>query len=262
MRIIQIGVGPKKVPLIGYLQDPVPGKEARPSVVILPGGMYQTLSEREGDHVAMQFLARGYHVFLLRYSVFPDAGKLEPLKEASDSLVQIRNHSLEWNCDPTRIALVGFSAGGHLAASLACLFELEEIRVEGRRNRPDAIVLCYPPITMEKNEYAKERRVANVTEGDPRLIHLLSLEEQVTDAHPPCFIWHTWDDRQAPLENTLLYVSALRRHHIPFEYHVYQEGGHGLSTCDKEAGRVNTHAASWLPLCLDWLEARFTCGQV
>ena len=189
MRIIQIAVGPKQVPLIGYLQDYVDDggiKNIRPSVVICPGGGYRFRSWRERDHVAMQFLAEGYHAFILEYSVYPDCGGLEPLQEA---------------CDPNRIALMGFSAGGHVAASLACLFDLPLVAKADHSNRPDALLLCYPVITT-KEGHCHKGSVEHVTQGDAKLLRLLSLEDQVTDAHPPTFLWHTVSDASVPVENS------------------------------------------------------------
>lgn len=264
MKIIQIGVGPKKVPLTGYLQDYVPDggiKNIRPSIVICPGGAYRFLWWGEGDHVAMQFLAQGYNVFILNYSVNPDAGNLEPLKEASDALVQIRRHAVDWLCDPNRVAILGFSAGGHVAASISCLFDMAEIRQPDKLNRPDATILCYPVITLKKG-YTHDESAQNVTGGDPDLLRLLSLEDQVPADHPPCFIWHTFGDELVPLENSLWYAQALRKQKVPFEYHLYQEGAHGMSTCDEEVGRVQEHNASWVGLCLDWLRTRFDYGQL
>lgn len=262
MKIIQMSVGPKRVPLVGYLQDYVDDggiKNIRPSVVVCPGGGYKFRSWRERDHVAMQFLAEGYHVFVLEYSVFPDCADLEPLKEASDALVAIRSHAVEWLCDPNRIALLGFSAGGHVAASLACLFDLPEIATEDHLNRPDALMLCYPVITTKKG-HCHQGSVDNVTGGDAKLMRLLSLEDQVTDNHPPTFIWHTVTDASVPVENSMWYAQALHAHHVSFELHLFPHGGHGLSTCDSEVNTPDEAVHAWIALCLRWLRDQFDYG--
>lgn len=264
MKIIQIGVGPKHVPMVGYLQDYVDDggiKNIRPSVVLFPGGGYYFLSWREGDHVAMQFLAEGYNVFILQYSVGADAKALEPLKEASDALVKIREHAVEWLCDPNRICVLGFSAGAHCAASLCCLFDDPEVRQHDRLNRPDAAILCYPVITM-KEGFCHQKSVDNVTGGDPVLKEKLSLENQVTDQHPPVFLWQTLEDQSVPVENSMWYARALRAHHVSFEYHIFPHGKHGLSTCDEEVNTPQSQVHAWLGLCRTWLRNQFDYGRL
>lgn len=264
MKIIQMGVGPKRVPLIGYLQEYVDDggiQNIRPTVLICPGGGYEFLSWREKDHVAMQFLAQGYNVFILEYSVAPDSGNLEPLKEASDAMVSIRRHAVEWLCDPNRVAIMGFSAGGHLAASLSCLFDMPEIAQQDHLNRPDALILCYPVITMKKG-HCHQGSVDNVTGGDGKLMKLLSLEDQVGDNHPPTFIWHTVTDELVPVENSMWYAEALYAHHVSFELHLFPNGQHGLSTCDNEVHTPNDAAHAWIGLCLKWLNDRFDYAKM
>ncbi len=262
MKVVQICVGPKQVPLVGYLQEYVPDggiKNIRPSVVVCPGGGYRNRSWREGEHVAMQFLAQGYNAFILEYSVFPDCMDLESLKEASEALVAIRSHATAWLCDPNRIALMGFSAGGHLAASLACLYDMPLIAQPDQLNRPDALILCYPVITT-KSGHCHQGSVEKITGGDENLIRLLSLEDQVGEHHPPTFLWHTVSDGSVPVENSMWYASSLYAHHIPFEMHLFPEGKHGLSTCDKEVNTPDEAVRPWLSLCLSWLSRQFDYG--
>jgi acetyl esterase/lipase len=267
MKIIQIGVGPKRVPLVGYLQDYVDDggiKNIRPSVVICAGGAYRFLSWREQDHVAMQFLAEGYNVFLLNYSVKEDAKGLNPLMEASDSLVKIREHGTEWLCDPNRIAILGFSAGGHVAASLATLHGDARLQkampCEQGMNRPDACILCYPVITS--GPFCHAETIEWVSGGDEKEKEYFCLEKQVTDDTPPCFIWHTVADPAVPVENSMLFASALRAHKVPFELHLFQEGGHGLSTCDGEVNTPQEADHAWIALVMKWLENQFDYSKL
>jgi len=259
MKIVQIGVGPKQVPLTGYLQDYVDDggiKNIRPSIVVCAGGAYRFLSWREKDPVALHFLSLGYNVFLLDYSVKEDAKDLEPLKEASDALVKIRLHATNWLCDPNRICILGFSAGGHLAGSLALLFGNPALGVhEDQMNRPDACILCYPVVTT--GPFRHEESIDWVTGGDAALKESLCLEKHVPDNAPPFFIWHTVSDGSVPVENSMLLASALREHHIPFELHLFQEGQHGLSMCNEEVNTPQEADKAWVGLCDTWLERQF-----
>lgn len=258
MKTIEMHVGRKEASLLGYLQDYVEDggiKNLRPSVVICAGGAYRFLSWREKDHAAMLFLAQGYNVFLLDYSVKEEAKDLNPLLEASDAVMRIRQHAVEWLCDPMRVAILGFSAGAHVAASLAVHHASERLlslgKVEDEQNRPDACILCYPVITS--GPYAHRESIDWVTGKREEEKEFFSLEKQVNDHVPPCFIWHTVEDESVPVENSMLFASALRKHHIPFELHLFQHGAHGLSTCDGEVNTPQDADRAWINLCLTWL---------
>lgn len=251
--------------MVGYLHDALVGQEPhrtdRPAVVVFPGGGYAFCSDREADPVALPFFEKGYQVFIVFYPVLADAAGMRPLIDVSLSLMAIRSHAAEWAVDADRIAVCGFSAGGHLAASLATLWDhpalKEKLDTHGGENRPNAAILCYPVITA--GPYAHRGSIENVSgapEGDERQA-FWSLENQVTPATPPVFLWHTFDDELVPVENTLLFLSALRRNQIPFECHIYPHGQHGMSVCTQEVNADDPHVRSWVPLCQEWLGTLF-----
>ena len=263
MRIIQIAVGKNEGSLTGYLQDFTQDggiRNIRPSVVICPGGAYRFRSERERDPVALHFLSMSYNVFILDYSVLKDASALNPLIEASEAIIKIREHAVQWMCDPHGIAIMGFSAGGHVAASLATLHDhprlLSVFDTKGGLNRPDAAVLCYPVISTKAGIGHQESAdwVSGNNEED-RL--LFSLEDQVTESTVPCFIWHTVTDASVPVENSMHFASALRAKNVPFALHLFTEGTHGLSMCNHEVGTPNHACQAWVGLCSTWLNDRF-----
>ncbi|AEV28883.1 esterase/lipase [Sphaerochaeta pleomorpha str. Grapes] len=262
MKIIQTAVGKNQVPLTGYLQSFTQDggiRNIRPSIVICPGGAYRFRSERERDPVALYFLSLGYNVFILDYSVRDEASNLNPLIEASDAIIKIREHSVPWMCDPYHIAIMGFSAGGHVAASLAILHDHPRLKAvfdtKDGLNRPDAAVLCYPVIST--GEFCHQESadwVSGKLEADRALF---CLENQVSSTTVPSFIWHTVTDASVPVENSLQLASALQRQNVPFELHLFSEGVHGLSMCNQEVGTPNTACQQWVGLCTTWLNNRF-----
>ena len=242
-------------PVIGYLHDDhdrLVAHKKRPAVVICAGGCYRWLSPRETEPVALQFAAMGYQVFLLKYSTEQRAGELRPLRELAETVRALRERAEEWRVEPEHIAVLGFSAGGHLAASLGTLWH--ELSL-GEACRPDALVLCYPVITM--GEYAHRESADNVTGGDAGLRELLSLENHVTAHMPPTFLWHCVGDESVSVENALLLATAMQRAGVPYECHLFSGGAHGVSLCNREVETPYPAIAEWLPLCKTWLNARF-----
>lgn len=242
-------------PVTGYLQDDhdrlVAHKE-RPAVIICAGGCYRWLSPREKDPVALSFAALGYQTFLLEYSTGERAGELRPLRELAECVRAVRENAAAWHIEPEHIAVLGFSAGGHLAASLGTLWQEQP---QGAACRPDALVLCYPVITT--GEFAHAESVANVTGGDPALREKLSLEKRVTAQMPPTFLWHCVGDESVPVENALLLATAMQRAGVPYECHLFAGGAHGVSMCNREVETPYPACAEWAPLCKTWLNAQF-----
>ena len=221
----------------------------RPTVVICPGGGYSFTSDREAEPIALRFAALGINAAVLRYSCAP-ARFPSALRELAAAIALVRARAREWNVAPGRVFALGFSAGGHLAASLGVLSEDPSLADLGADIRPDGLVLCYPVILSRG--FAHEGSFeALLGDGDDPRRDLLSLDLRVTGRTPPAFIWHTWEDEIVPLENSLAFARALRAHGVPFEYHVFQRGKHGLSTAT--ADTVNANGWGVEPSCQEWL---------
>lgn len=250
--------------LTAYLPEAVAGtnlERPRPAVLICPGGGYALVSRREGEPVALQLLAMGFPAFVLEYSVAP-VRYPAALLELAQSLRLIRTHAEAWLIDPDKLVVAGFSAGGHLAASLGVSWNsnfLENLLNCGQTEiRPDGLILSYPVITA--GEFAHKGSFCNLYGDSPcdGLPVPASIEQQVTGDFPPVFLWHTYDDDRVPVENSLLLASALRQHNIPLELHIYPHGVHGLSLADwntahKEGYDCQPECANWITMAGSWI---------
>ena len=229
--------GGARIPLDVYIPevtDEIDGDIRRPAVVICPGGGYQLLSRREAEPVAVRFAAAGFNIFVLWYRFAPHRYPL-PQQDAAAAVAHVRAHADEYNTDPNRIAILGFSAGGHLAGSLGTLWQREELWREmglaPAQVRPNAMVLCYPVISG--GEYAHRGSFENLTGTRDTARHAeYSVDGWVSENTPPAFIWHTYEDKSVPVQNSLLMAQALARHGILTELHVFPYGAHGSSLCD------------------------------
>ena len=247
--------------LTAYLHEPDSPyiqRGCRPGVLVIPGGGYEKIVDREGDSVAFEFFSAGFNAFILEYSVRP-AGSLEPplglkpLIQASSALIHIRQRAGEWNTREDQIAVVGFSAGGHLAGSCVCMWNCPELEKKmdtcGGKNRPDAAVMGYPVVLA--GELSHGPSIENLAGRNDDAF--FDLTAHVGPHVPPTFLWTTMEDELVPCENTMRYAMELQRNRIPYELHVYTHGKHGLTLGLPESNRVNRHVASWVPLCKQWL---------
>ena len=224
----------------------------RPGIIVLPGGGYQYLSYRESEPVVLEFLSRGYNLFLLEYAVTKEEiKKREPEKEVAEAVAFIRKNKEKFRVKEHNIALLGFSAGGHLALSLGSHWEKY-----GASSSPDALILSYPVVTMGKWSHQGSRD--NLTRGERERIEYFSLENQIKATIPPTFVWHTSEDISVPPRNTIMLLSALDSVGAYYEYHIFTKGKHGLSTCRKEVGSVERRAKEWMDLASSWLEDLFS----
>lgn len=261
--------GDGRVTLDAYLREPKPEMpiwEKRPAVVVCPGGGYGICSQREGDPIALSYLAAGFHAFVLTYSLGERAAFPQPLVELSQAMALIRSHAGEWGVMPDQIAVCGFSAGGHLTASLGVHWNRPEIQalagVTGEENRPNALILGYPVITTSWMDHdgCVPRLVGDRDEAETR--DLLNCQRHVGKHTPPAFLFHTYEDNCVPVEDSLVFASALAACDIPFELHIFEKGVHGLAlgtsqTSNGWGGHDEPDFAKWMNLSVRWLWNRF-----
>ena len=218
--------------------------EARPCVLVIPGGGYRMVAPSEGEIVAKWFYDHGYQAFVGTYTtdyLGMNPLKMQPLKDLSRMVRLIRSRADEFRIREGKIILCGFSAGAHLCGSLCVHWTDAEDPVYGEiSNRPDGAILSYPVITS--GEYAHRDSFTallgeNATEEE---LNYMSLEKQVTEKTPPVFLWQTATDALVPVENSYLMAMALKKAGVPMEHHVFPRGIHGLSLSSS-----------------DWAEQRF-----
>lgn len=256
--------------LITYIQDYYQeiNIRTRPLILICPGGAYAYTSPREAEAFAMQFLAMGCHAAVLKYScapaVYPTA-----LTELASSIALIRRNAEKWRVD--HVIVLGCSAGGHLAASMGVFWDedflAEAVGIKGSDHsllRPDGMILCYPVITS--GEFAHRGSMDNLLGPDrckdEKWLEKMSLEKHVSSKTPQSFIWHTFTDGAVPVENSLMFVSALRKAGVNTEFHMYPVGGHGLGLANRltqNAGEtaLQEECTTWIPLVRTWIESQF-----
>ena len=249
-----------RTPFGGILElYPCEAETARETVLICPGGGYSFLAPREAEPIAGAFGKAGYHAAVLKYCLEKEVLGTDPVRELAWSVRWLRN-AAEWRGRAERLYTAGFSAGGHLAASLGVLWNEPSIfsPEEREQNRPDGLILGYPVISM--GAYGHERSVRRLTGGDEELIRLFSLEERDLTQTPPVFLWNTREDEKVSAMNSLLFAQRLFQAGVDCEYHMFHRGLHGMSLAtpevesEEENLHPDSHIAHWLPLCLEWME--------
>ena len=241
--------------LTPYLPDPAIATGA--AIVVCPGGGYGGLAGHEGADYAQWLAAHGIAAFVLKYRL-ASAGYRHPvmLGDAARAVRTVRSGASGWKLNPGKIGIMGSSAGGHLASTLVTHFDggdpLALDPVERESSRPDIGILCYAVITLGEHTHLGSKH--NLLGDNPPadLVALLSNETQVSPGTPPCFIWHTWEDGSVRVENSLQFATALRRHGVLFDLHVYQQGGHGIGLARDESGTPHPWAAD----LIYWLKAQ------
>jgi acetyl esterase/lipase len=280
--------------LTTYLLDATPtvsdaGK--RPAVLILPGGAYLYTSDREAEPVALRFAAQGFHAFVLRYATYykhfredglpPVVDEQyafpQPLLDAGKAVMMLRERAEEWQIDPARIYVCGFSAGGHLAASLGVFwrqsFLCDALGTTAGNVRPDGLILAYAPLDYVhmaesmgevSNEAVKQtwtmvsQALFGTANPTREALERWSPVLHVTADTPRTFLWHTGEDELVPAVNSLLFAQALAAHKVPYELHLFQKGPHGLSLADETTARpgipADPHAQTWFDAAVRWMK--------
>ncbi len=248
--------------------DRLKNSQSRPLVLICPGGGYAYTTDREAEPLALAFASRGYHAAVLRYPCAP-ARFPTALVSLSQAVLWLRRHAEEFHIDPERLCVSGYSAGGHLAASLGVFwneaFLHELLGCAAEDIRPQALLLGYPVIT-DAGTVGDRYSIANLVgqEADDEALAFQSLHQRVTDSVPPTFLWHTDTDELVAVENSILFAAALKRCGVSLEMHIYSLGEHGLSlsnavTADTLEGkeRVCPDCTGWIDLAGSWLRRQF-----
>ena len=233
-------------------------KSTGTAIIICPGGGYWGLAiAHEGAQIAAWFNSMGITAFVLKYRL-PDNSimvdkSIGPLQDAQEAMRVVRRHAKEWQINPSKIGIMGFSAGGHLASTLSTHFSEKVYEPNDATSaRPDFSILIYPVVSMDSS-------ITHMGSGNFLLgqkpskeqVKRFSNELQVTEQTPPAFLIHSLDDNVVPVQNSINYALALKKFNIPCELHIYEKGGHGYGL-----SRSTDTESSWPEACKKWLKAR------
>ena len=223
-----------------------------PTIVVIPGGAYTHYGEREADPVALRFFELGFNVVVLRYSLVPITFPNQ-LIEGCMAVAYVKERAKKLNMNDNAVVM-GFSAGGHLAGSIATLnaHELVKEKLKDKNVRPDLAVLCYAVLVSDE-DYVSDS-IKGVSGGDKEIIELLSLDKRVSDNTPPCFIWTTFDDGGVPMENSVKFSLALKKVKVKHQLHVFEHGRHGLSLATKETAVEGFEKEMIIPSVAKWVD--------
>ena len=234
----------------------------RPAMIVVGGGGYSYVSDREKEPIAISYLNQGFNVFVLDYSVAPLCYPTQ-LIEGLMAVAYIRENAQSLNVINDKICAVGFSAGGHFCGMLATLFNekvVEETLGDHAKNcRLDGVILAYPVLSA----YGKihEGSIKNISGGDEQITKKMDIPAMVTENSVPAFIWTTVNDGIVPSESSLLMAMAYREKGVPFELHMFENGCHGLSLAKEETSpptsniHVNIPVQAWFDLSVTWLNS-------
>lgn len=242
-------------PSYRFYKSPKAGASA-PCVVICPGGGYRILAaSHEGSDVAEKFNAQGIHALVLHYRLPDDKRqsdkKIAPLQDAQQAIRLVRSQALNWGVDPHKVGIMGFSAGGHLAATTSTHWQKDYTgKNDGISLRPDFQILLYPVISFRDFGHGGSKVALLGAALKEENLHLYSNEEQVNAETPMAFLVHAADDKAVPLQNSLAYAQALTNNQVPVDLHVYAKGGHGFGLNNKTTGD------DWFARLMQWMQDR------
>jgi acetyl esterase/lipase len=262
-----IGDEPRDKPSLSVYLAPAE-KANGAAVVVCPGGGYGFLAVgHEGHDVATFWNANGVHAFVLQYRIAPRYRHPCPMLDVQRAVRMVRARAAEWKVDPARIGVMGFSAGGHLASTAVTHFDEgkadAEDPIDRASSRPDFGILVYPVIALGEphtHKGSQKNQLGDKSE-DPELVRKMSAEKQVTAKTPPCFLFHTTEDKAVPAENSIVFYQALVREKVPAELHIYEKGRHGVGLARGDALGIGPKAAdpvlsTWPDRLLAWLRVR------
>ena len=227
------------------------------AVLICPGGGYSHLAMyKEGKKVALWLNSLGITAFVLKYRMPTDLimkdKSIGPLQDAQEAIRTIRRNAKEWNIDPAKIGVLGFSAGGHLASTLATHYLDRVYDADATSARHDFSILIYPVISMEDGITHNGSKVSLLGQNASKeFTEKYSNEKQIDTNTPKTFIVHSTDDKVVPVENSINYYMNLKKYNVPVEMHLYENGGHGFGL-----GTKGTHT-EWPKACENWLTENF-----
>ena len=294
MKYFKKDIGDKGAKATFYLQEPnseIDINRKSPVMIIVPGGAYMWTSWREEEPIALEFLSKGFSCIVAEYateglkffdgkhdySKDPVSAFPNPIIDLAKTISYVREHAQEWSIDPESINVIGFSAGGNLAAQLGVYWNtdwLEKLVNRPKKEyQPNSICLAYGAPHMafapEKDHYKKTKKISGPNMIDyatlghdqsEKRVKLVNMIDSVTEDVPPTFIWHTMEDPYVPVSSALYFASQLEEKMVPFELHIYQKGKHGLALADlrtdseKDRSQSNEQGATWKRLYLGWLK--------
>jgi acetyl esterase/lipase len=242
------------------------------AVLVLPGGGYYITSDREAEPVAKAYFAAGFNAFVLRYSVKDEAVGYTPLLDAAAAIKYIRDNAEKYNIDKDKIIVCGFSAGGHLAASIGTLWKLdiikEKLGCDNAYVKPNGMILGYAVLVAgnKANKSSMMHKLANKENPTNEELDAFSLEKQVDTDTCPAFIWHTADDSGVTVKNALYMCDALADKKIPFELHVFPHGEHGISLANAEVApkdeMIMPYVGRWHDFSVRWINEILFAGKL
>jgi acetyl esterase/lipase len=237
------------------IYQPDPAIATGTMIVVCPGGGYGGLAvDHEGHQVAEWLKSQGIASAVLRYRLGPKYHHPSPLNDVSRAIRYVRSHAADLKIAASRVGVMGFSAGGHLASTVSTHFDAgkpdADDPIERQSSRPDFAVLCYPVISFTA-DFAHKGSARNLLgeNPDPELLKSLSNDTQVTDKTPPTFLFHTQEDTGVPPGNALAYYAALTAHKVPAELHIYQNGPHGVGLAIGDPV-----VTTWKERLIDWMQ--------
>ncbi len=232
----EIKVGSRTATLKCYIPEGAPHakyRDAHPGIIVIPGGGYRNVVAHEGEPIALQYLSYGFSAFVLDYTVFPEGVFPQALLELLQAVRYVRENAEAFSVDPHNIAVCGFSAGGHLAASAATLWKHPAltgmIDDDRRLYRPDKAILVYPVTSYESHHGSYHNLAGGKELLTPELLETVSVEKHIDADTPPAYIWHNFNDPTVKMGESLLFAKRMYDCGVPVEVRIYPTGGHGNS---------------------------------